>query len=90
MVVTEKSLTWPSRVLSVCLSVSLSDLFILMYIWYLVYMSVCMRKLEHLKLELQTDVSCHVGARRQTWVLCKSTRSELLNSLQSFHCLSTY
>jgi hypothetical protein len=25
-----------------------------------------------LKLELQTDGGCHVGARNRTWVLCKS------------------
>lgn len=28
--------------------------------------------LDHLELEIQTIVKCHVGAENQTWVLCKN------------------
>ena len=42
--------------------------------WWFVYMYVCLRVSEALELELQTGVSCHVGAGNWTRVLWKSSQ----------------
>jgi hypothetical protein len=37
-------------------------------------MDVCVRVSEALELELQTGVTCHLGARNWTWVLWKNSQ----------------
>ena len=57
-----------------------------------IYMCICLvthrgqkRALEPLELELQMVVSCYVGARNQTWVLCKNNKHVLLTAEKSPH-----
>lgn len=41
------------------------------------------------ELEVQKGVSCHVGARYQTWVLCKRNKCSYLVNLLSVQPIST-
>jgi hypothetical protein len=52
--------------------------------WCFACMNICVKRSDWLKLELQTVVSCHLGARNWTLVLWKSSQcSQLLNHLFS-------